>query len=52
MTFAELTSSCASIASDKEAIAIYGGGDPSYGDPGKQATILGLYKDYASVNCK
>jgi len=52
VTFAELSSSCATIDSDNEAIAIYGGGDPSYGDPAKQATILSLYKNFEAASCK
>jgi hypothetical protein len=52
VTFAELSSSCATIDSDNKAIAIYGGGDPSYGDPAKQATILSLYKNFEAASCK
>jgi len=51
LTFHELTGACASIASDRDAITIFGGGDTSYGQASKQDTIMSYYQDYAAANC-
>ena len=49
--FATLTPACAQIGSDNDAIVIFGGGDPSYKDPAKQAQILSLWNEYQAANC-
>jgi hypothetical protein len=49
--FGEISGSCASLTSDEDAIAIFGGGDASYSTPSKQATILKLWRDYQAASC-
>lgn len=49
--FATLLPACDQIASDNDAVVIFGGGDASYEDPAKQAQILGLWADYAAQSC-
>jgi hypothetical protein len=43
--------SCAALGSDEAAIAVFGGADPSYDDPAKQAQILALWHDWQARNC-
>lgn len=52
LTFHMLEGQCGSIWSDNDAITIYGGGDWSYSDPGKQWEILRAYQDFAAANCQ
>lgn len=49
--FATLLPACMQIGSDNDMIAIFGGGDPSYDDPAKQAQILGLWGDWQARHC-
>ena len=51
LTFHELTASCASITSDRDAITVFGGADTSYGTTSKQDTIMSYYQSYAAANC-
>jgi hypothetical protein len=51
LTFRELTGACASIASDRDAIRIFGGADASYGQAAKQDQIMSFYQDFAAENC-
>ena len=52
LTFQILFLSCASIGSDRDAIAAWGGGDASYSDPAKQSLILSYYENFAEANCQ
>ncbi len=52
MTFNILFLSCSSIGSDRDAIAIWGGGDASYSNPAKQDQILSYYQNFAAANCE
>lgn len=52
LMFRALRLSCSSIGSDRDAIRIYGGGDPSYGGAAKQDQILSYYNNFATANCK
>jgi hypothetical protein len=40
------------IQDAKDAITIYGGGDASYAQVGKQNTILALLEDFATAICE
>jgi hypothetical protein len=51
LTFHELSGACASIANDRDAIRIFGGGDASYGQAAKQDAITSFYRNYAAANC-
>jgi hypothetical protein len=43
--------SCAALDDDETAVAVFGGADPSYDDPAKQAQILGLWHDWQARHC-
>jgi len=51
LTFRELAGACTSIASDRDAIRIFGGGDASYAQTAKQDQIMSYYQNYAAANC-
>ena len=51
LTFAEMRDSCASIADDREAIAVFGGGDASYGTAAKQNAIMAYFRDFRAESC-
>jgi len=51
LAFAALKTSCASIVSDRKAIAVYGGGDSSYGGTAKQDQILAYYQSFKASSC-
>ncbi len=52
LTFAELAGGCASIADDRDAIRIFGGGDATYAQTAKQDQITSFYRTYAAANCQ
>lgn len=51
MSFHELSLSCASLHSDRDAITVFGGGDASYASTTKQDQILSYFNDYQSAHC-
>lgn len=51
LTFHELTVSCASLHSDRDAIRIFGGADTSYATTAKQDQILAAWASYRSASC-
>jgi hypothetical protein len=52
LSFGELAASCAAITDDRKAIAVFGGGDASYGTASKQDAILALYQSFKAASCK
>jgi hypothetical protein len=51
LTFAELMNQCGGIGSDREAIRVFGGMDPSYSYWSTQDKIFGYYKRFAASHC-
>lgn len=51
LVFRELSSGCASITSDRAAIAAFGGSDASYQTAAKQDQILAAWVQYQAANC-
>jgi hypothetical protein len=52
LTFQVLAGACASIASDRDAIRSFGGGDARYAQAAKQDEIMSFYQSYAAANCQ
>lgn len=51
LSFHELASSCASLQSDRDAIRVFGGADPSYATTVKQDQVLSYFNDYRAAHC-
>ncbi|HEY3445957.1 MAG TPA: hypothetical protein VGK67_06300 [Myxococcales bacterium] len=51
LVFHELSSSCASMTSDRAAIAAFGGADASYQTTAKQDQILAAWVQFSAANC-
>ncbi|MBN1770391.1 MAG: hypothetical protein JXB32_03950 [Deltaproteobacteria bacterium] len=51
ITFREISASCASIDSDREAIEAFGGADASYGTPAVQDAILRAWVEFSAASC-
>jgi hypothetical protein len=51
LTFSILSSGCADISDDRDAIARWGGGDSRYSEASFQDGILAHYDNFAAANC-
>lgn len=49
--FGELGASPSALTNDRQAIVVFGGGDPSYRDVALQDRILTYYTDFRAANC-